>query len=195
MANFLFFLASAILLVVPVLYLVKTVQGKVTPNPVTFLLRSVVAVMNLVTYFLTNGEDVWKSSVTIVSTAGLVSIFLYAFYRGKFSRINAFDIVAGTIAAMVAVMWRMSSDQDPVQANLLLQSAMLISFVPAIRGVLAGVAKEEVLPWALATTTYVLMTTALVLTSATWQEFVHPVCVGILGNGGLALAVAYKNRV
>jgi len=190
--NILLVVASIILLVVPVLYLVKTAQGKITPNPVTFLVRSVVSVMNLVTYFLTNGQDPWKSSVTFASTSGLLSIFFYAFYRGKFSRINWFDIVAGVIAIVVGVMWKLS--KDPVLANLFLQTAMLVSFIPAIRGVLVGVAKEQVLPWALATTTYVLMTTALMLDpSTTWQQFIHPVCVGLLGNGSLTLVIAFKN--
>lgn len=192
MNNAIMLVASVILLAVPVLYLVKTAQGKITPNPVTFFVRSVVSVMNLVTYFLTNGESFWKSSVTIASTIGLLSIFLYSFYRGKFSKINRFDITAGVIAVMVGVMWKLTS--NPILANLLLQTAMFISFIPAIRGVLAGVAKEEVLPWAMATTSYVLMTTAISLdSSSTWQQFVHPVCVGILGNGSLMIAIWFKN--
>jgi uncharacterized membrane protein len=190
--NTLLVVASIILLVVPVLYLVKTAQGKITPNPVTFFVRSVVSVMNLTTYFLTNGHNPWKSSVTLASTVGLLAIFFFAFYRGKFSRINRYDIVAGAIAIVVGVMWKLS--KDPVLANLLLQTAMLVSFIPAIRGVLAGAAKEQVLPWALATTSYVLMTTALSLDPlTTWQQFIHPVCVGLLGNGSLALVIAFKN--
>lgn len=193
MISILLVIASAILLVVPILYLAKTAQGKITPNPVTFFIRSVVSVMNLTTYFQTNGHNVWKSSVTLVSTVGLVTIFLYAFSRGKFSKVNRFDVTSGAIAIMVAVFWRLSG--DPVVANLLLQTALLISFIPAIRGVCTGAAKEQVLPWALATTTYVLMTLAIALDpSSTWQQLIHPICVGILGNGSLALCVAYKNR-
>jgi uncharacterized membrane protein len=184
--------ASMILLAVPVLYLMKTVQGRVTPNSVTFFVRSVVSVMNLITYFLTSGENFWKSSVTIASTVGLLTIFTYSCYRGKFSRINRFDITAGAIAVIVAVMWKLTN--NPILANLLLQTAMFISFIPAIRGVLTGIAKEEALPWAMATTSYVLMTIAIILdNSSTWQQFVHPVCVGILGNGSLMVAVWFKN--
>ena len=183
--------ASLILLFVPVIYLDRTAKGHITPNPVSFFVRSVVAAMNLVTYFFTSGQDTFKTSVSLVSTVGLVTIFAYSLRKGRFSKVNNFDIVSGVIAILVAVIWKVSS--DPVIANLLLQSAMFIAFVPAIRGVLAGVAREEVTPWALATLTYVLMVGALNLdVNTTWQQLVHPVFVGIGGNGGLMLAVIYK---
>ena len=46
----------------------------------------------------------------------------------------------------------------------------------------------------LATLAYVFMTAGLyVRGDCTWQEFIHPVCVGILGNGWLAASVAWMN--
>lgn len=190
--NALMILASLILLSVPILYLVRTAQGHITPNPVTFGVRSVVSVMNLATYFFTTGKDPFKSSVTFASTVGLITILAYSFRKGRFSKVNRFDITSGIIAFTVALLWKFS--KDPIFANLCLQSAMLLAFVPAIRGVLAGVAREQVLPWALATLTYTLMVTALLLDrGTTWQQLVHPIFVGILGNGGLMLAAAYKN--
>ncbi len=190
--NILMVIASLVLLSVPVLYLIKTTQGLITPNPITFGVRSIVSVMNLVTYFLTTGKDPFKSSVTFASTVGLITILIYSFWRGKFSKVNWFDITSGIIAFMVAILWKFSN--DPVIANLCLQSAMLIAFVPAVRGVLAGIAREQVLPWAIATFAYTMMTVALFFDrGTTWQQLVHPIFVGILGNGGLMLAVVYRN--
>lgn len=190
--NALMIIASLVLLSVPILYLVKTMRGSITPNPITFGVRSVVSIMNLATYFFTTGKDPFKSSVTLASTIGLIMIFVYSFKKGKFSRINQFDVASGIIACGVALLWKLS--EDPIVANLCLQSAMLIAFIPAIKGVLIGGAREQALPWAIATLAYILMTVALVCDPGiTWQQLIHPVFVGILGNGGLMLAAAYKN--
>ena len=53
MSSTLLFIASITLLVVPVLYLVKTYQGKIVPNPVTFFLRALISVLNLVLVYQT----------------------------------------------------------------------------------------------------------------------------------------------
>ncbi len=192
--NILIIIASLVLAYVPILYLQRTAKGPVTPNPTTFFLRSVVSVMNLVTYFLTVNHSMLKSSVSLVSTVGLVSIFVYTFWKGKFSALNYFDIASGAVAIVVAIFWKMSS--DPIRANLYLQVAMLISFAPSIRGVLNGKNKEERKPWVLATLAYVLMTLGLLLDPKTsLEQMVHPIFVGILGNGSLMYAVIRKKEL
>ncbi len=190
--NTLMIIASLILLSAPVIYITRVAQGHITPNPVTFLIRSVVAAINMVTYFFVAGRDPFKASVALVSTLGLTTIFVYSFRKGKFSKINGFDISLGVISFAVAILWKLNN--DPVIANLCLQSAMLLAFVPTIRAVLAGVTREQVLPWALPTLSYTLMIYALSLSgTTTWQQLVNPF-VGMIGNGGLMLAVACKQK-
>jgi hypothetical protein len=186
-------MASLVLLYVPGLYLYKTAKGLVTPNPVTFGVRSFAAILNVVTYFLSTGRDPFKSTVTAASAIGLTAIFVYSRHKGLASKVNWYDKVVGGVS-VVALIVGMST-KESIAGNFVLQFALLIPFIPHIRGVLSGNAKEHVLPWILATLSYVLMTAALWLSPTTtkWQ-FVHPVCVGILGNGALAFAVAWKNN-
>lgn len=194
MKVFALILANLLLIATIVLYLRNVVVAGVTPNPITFFVRSVVAVMNCFSYLAVVNKDYFKLSVTVVSALGLIVIFSYAFLRGNLTKMRTIDAVCGTAALIIGVIWKTTG--NPVFANLLLQAIMLLAFYPAINGVLAGVAKEKPLPWIFATLCYVFMVVAIVAdwNAGGWYALVHPVVSGILGNGSLATAAWWANR-
>lgn len=184
--------ASLILLTAPVIILMRIHQGKTTPSRVTFGIRSVVSVMNLITYFLGTQHDYFKSAIMLTSALSLSAIFVYSFFKGK-TKIRWYDVVTTLIVIVVVIKWKSSG--DAMVANLWLQSALLLSFVPYTLGVLDGTIKDHPISWAFATLAYVLMTFGLLLSAEpSWQEFVNPVCIGVVGNGVLMSAITFKNR-
>ncbi len=184
--------ASLILLSAPVVMITKIHRGHVTLNRVTFGVRSGVSIMNLITYFLGTQSDYFKSAIMFTSALSLSTIFGYSFFRGK-AKLQWYDVWALVIVVVVVIKWKSSG--DAMVANLWLQTALLLSFVPSIWGVINGVLKDQPLGWFLATIAYALMTIGLLLSAdARWQEFINPLCVGFVGNGALALVIVLKNR-
>ena len=187
-------LANLLLVATVVIYLRNVVKNGVTPNPAAFFIRSVVAVMNCFSYFAVLHKDYFKLSVSIVSTLGLVIIFIYALMRGRLTKLRTVDVVCGLTATAIGVVWKTTG--NPILANLLLQSIMLLAFYPALSGVLSGIAKEKAFPWVLASSCYVFMVLAIIWdwNSGSWYALVHPVVSGFLGNGSLAIAIWWHNR-
>ncbi|MEK7606057.1 MAG: hypothetical protein AAB458_00450 [Patescibacteria group bacterium] len=187
--------ASLFLLGTVALYLYYLITGeKVTPNPATFLIRSIVSIINVALYFQVADGSWLKTVVTVVSAAGLVGIFLYSCFKRKFSPVRILEVFCFIFAMGIVVIWWTMNDK--VLANLLLQGVMLLAFWPQVNALYTNVGKELPLPWALATTAYVLMT-LVVLGSPSgwaWPQLVHPIAVGILGNGALMVLAFRQNN-
>lgn len=184
-------LASLLLLGAAGSYMFGVVRSGVTPNPTMFFVRSVVAVMNTVSYFGVVHNDPFKWLVPAVSAGALVLIFLYSLFCGKFTKMRGVDIVCLVLAIIVGIVWKMTNG---VVANLLLQGVMVLAFMPAAIGIYCNRAKEKPMPWALAVASYLLMTaTILIGWQGSWEALVHPLASGIGGNGALmVLALRQK---
>ena len=183
MVQILSVLASFLLLGVVGSYMWHVVRNGATPNPTMFFVRSVVAVMNTVSYFGVVHNDPFKWLVTAVSAGALVLVFLYSLFCGKFTKMRGVDTVCLVLAILVGIVWKITNG---VVANLLLQGVMVLAFVPAAIGVYHNKAKEKPMPWALAVASYVLMTaTILIGWQGNWEALVHPLASGIGGNGAL----------
>ena len=191
MKEFFLFIANLLLVVTIVAYLRNIVANGVTPNPATFFIRSVVAIMNCFSYFAVVNKDFFVLSVTIISAIGLTVVFSYSLFKGKFTKLRFVDIVCGTAAVIIGIIWK--STGSPVLANLLLQIIMLLSFYPAISGVITNHAKEKPMPWIFATLCYVFMIGAIITdwNAGAWYALVHPIVSGVVGNGSLAFAIIY----
>lgn len=185
------FLANLFLIATVTLYFRNVLKAGVTPNPITFFVRSVVATMNCFSYLAVVQYDYFKLSITVVSAAGLVIIFVFALFRGSLTKLRTVDVVCGSATLIIGVIWKTTG--DPILANLLLQIIMLFAFYPAISGILAGAAREKALPWILATLCYAFMIVAIVAdwNANGWYALVHPIVSGVIGNGSLALAVLW----
>ncbi|HXF44018.1 MAG TPA: hypothetical protein VNK70_00950 [Candidatus Paceibacterota bacterium] len=192
MVQMLSVLASLLILGTVGSYMWHVVRNGVTPNPTMFFVRSIVAVMNTVSYFIVVQHDPFKWLVTAVSAGALVFVFFYSLFCGKFTKMRGVDIICLVLAIIVGVVWKMT---DGVMANLLLQGVMVLAFVPAAVGVYYNRAKEKPLPWALAVASYVLMTTIILIGwQGNWEALVHPLASGIGGNGALMLLAVRQHN-
>ncbi len=188
-----FIIGNLLILVTLVTYFKQVRDGESEPNPATWSLWLVIGLINLVTYFLVVEGSVWKSLYVILATAGLSVIFLYSFAKGRFQKLALTDKVCLVLAIAVCVVWKTTG--SAVIANVSLQAAYIISFIPTIRALLMETAREKPLPWFLATFSYVF-SIAGILSSQTysWPELAYPVVNGILGNGFVAILALFQSR-
>jgi len=186
------FPACLLLLACIGLYLYNVIKKGVTPNPTNFFVRSVVAIINVFTYFKVAHGNFYVTSMTIVSAIGLLAVFGYAKWKSKFCAMSKLDYLSCIIAMITCVIWKLTNG---VVANYVLQIIMFLAFLPAITAVLDGRAKEKALPWLFATAGYVLMSIVIIGTyGIDYGKLIHPLISGVAGNGLLALSIIYKKR-
>lgn len=176
-------------------YFMSVARDTSVPNPATWLIWFVIFMMNTITYFMVARGSVWQTLITVVAAGGVLCIFTYSFFRGKFARLGIMEVVCLITALVVGIVWK--TTRDPVLANLLLQFIFVVSFIPMISGLIKGKLREKVLPWALALCAYVptLIIIAINWDSSSWVGLVHPIVNGIMGNGIIIiLALIKKDR-
>ena len=148
--------------------------------------------INAITYFTVVEGNFWQSFLVIVEALCVITVFSYALWKGKFSKVSAVEILCFLLAVGVGIFWQITSD-DRI-ANLLLQTIYVISFIPTVAGLLSGRAKENPVSWCVAVLAYLLGVLSLMLDySGDWIAFVHPVVNGLIGNGLIAI-LSWGNR-
>lgn len=188
-------IANLLIIVVMATYLHKVVSGTTTPNTATWLIWLVVMTINTLTYYQVVGGNLKEVGISALATAGIIAIFVYSLFRGKFSRIGAIDGVVLALAIVIGAIWQTTG--DAVLANLALQVVLLISFIPTAHGLVTGILRDHPLPWVIAVLSYCFQVLT-VLSGAegwTWPELAFPILNGIIGNGSVLCIIVWKRPV
>ena len=180
-------LSGLIMVAVVTIYFRQVRNGKSVPNPASWLIWTVVFIMNTASYFVVVQGNIFKTMTTTCVLLGLIAICSYSLWKGKFVKPDRMDLVVILMVIVIGVFWQTTG--DPITANLLLQLILLISFYPIVRGLLLRKLREGPLPWNLAVTSYLFLILAILVDwkSGAWLELVHPIVNGIIGNGSVAL--------
>lgn len=187
-------LSSIMVIAVMVLYFRQTVKGSSTPNPATWFIWAVVGTMNLVTYYSVVRGNILEWIMTPCGTLGMLTIFTYALFKGKFGKIGVIEIACVILAIIVGIVWKTCG---PVVANISLQIIFAISFIPTASGLIKGHLREQPWPWALASASYMfqIFTVLCNFTGEDWTKLVYPIVNGVFGNGSiLVIILALKKR-
>ncbi len=190
------FLALANLLMVATvtIYFRGVVKGTTTPNTATWLISAVVMTMNTITYLTVVDGDLKKAAIGAVVNLGILAIFGYSLFKGKFANLGRLDAVMLALACLIGTVWRNTG--NAIIANLALQAVLFISFIPTVVGLLRGELRDNILPWSLAVIAYTFQILAILTAKAdwTWPEIVYPILNGIMGNGSVIAAILWTKR-
>jgi hypothetical protein len=184
-------LANVLMVGVIITYFRQVRNGTSVPNPATWLIWTVVSVMNAISYFVVMQGNLWQSLISIVMTVGFLITFSYSLLRGKFAALDFFEEVTLVLVFVIGILWKTTGETE--LANLALQVIFLISFVLTIRGLLAGKLREKPLPWVLAFFSYVCVIISLTLQpDVSWIAYAYPIVNGILGNGSVMAIILFQ---
>jgi len=189
MSELMSIMAGLFMVATVVSYWLQVKRAVSTPNPATWLIWSVVSIMNAFSYFRVVEEDTLKVLAAIVSAVGLSFVFIYTWRMDKFSKIGWVEVVSIILTLGVGLLWKIVG---AVSANLSLQLVLVISFYPTIRGLLKRKLREKPLPWVLAVAAQFFQIGSLILdwdTSGGWIALAYPLLNGVLGNGSVAMIV------
>lgn len=193
MSNIFSVFSCAIMATAAFTYFRQVLKGKSTPNPATWLIWAVVAIMNATTYHTVVEGDNLKFLMTAISAFGITLIFFYSFFKGKFTKPGEVEIICLLMAFTIGIFWR--TTKNDIATNLLLQAILLISFYPTIRGLWKHGAREKHLPWSLSVIAYTFLALSIITDwdKGGWVALAHPILNGVIGNGGVVF-FTYKQK-
>jgi len=188
------YIASSIIMIVYVTYLIQVVRGQSTPNPATWLIWITVLTLNTVTFFLTV-KNIPICLISLMGSLNSLTIFLYSLRKKKLTGLGHLEIFILILTAIIGLVWYLTSNSG--LANALIQIILIISFWPTLNGLIKGTAKEKSVPWLLAVLAYTFTLSAVLInpnSDYNYVELAFPMVNGILGNGSIAVLAILKNK-
>lgn len=146
--------------------------------------------IDLVSYYAITDGDWVVNALPAACAAGAVLTFLHALARKRFEKPDVTDWVFVGLDGAITIVWTYT---NAVTANLLYQASNISSFIPLVRGLLAGNEKEEPLPWMVWTLAYSLLSVSVILRYEIWEELAYPISHAII-HAVVYLIIVEKRR-
>jgi len=147
------YLAGGVHIIGFLIYNWKIINGSAKPNTATWALWAFIAGLNAATYDTMSGDRI-KAILSIASGIACLLTFLFALVSGKFKKLDVWDKRVLTLGIIAAGVWFFFKSAS--YANLLLQGALLISFLPLFKSVWQDPSSEGWLPWVIWVGAYTL---------------------------------------
>lgn len=169
------------------LYNKYILQGTIRPSIVSWGIWALLTILSTTTYhYLTN--DVIISILPLTISLAIIITFLCILYRENFSLTYDHWNVATLIIGFISiVIWY--ALQSATYANLILQIASCIAYIPTYRNVKQHPHYEPLLPWILWTIAYVLGGIVVLLRwTEQYEALVYPI-LNILTSGNITYII------
>jgi len=164
------------------LYNWKTFAGDASPNITSWFLWGTITVLNFTSYKAMSGDWV-KSALPTTNSLLCVTTFFFALFFGKAGALGEYDIAVLTTGVIAAIVWWWFRSSR--RANLLVQVALSVAFIPTFISVTGDPGSEIAFSWFLWANCFFFQTLVVVLRwKKEWAELVYPV-----SGFGLHLAV------
>ena len=144
-------------------YIRKVLAGRTAPNGATWAIWSAIALVSFSTYVIASG-DLWKSILPLINIALCLTTFILALCCGKFRKLDVPDWVALALALTAVVVWKLST---AAYANMIVQVAIAIGFMPTWKAVRRDPFCEHPQPWWMWSSSYCI---ALLVVFLRWRD-------------------------
>ena len=166
-------IASLLLIIGYIIYTYLMLRKKNNPNPATWLLWVFIAGYHALTYQVSSGDPV-LAWLPFASSVTCIAVFVITYFKGEFSKISNTDYIASAISFISVLVWIYFKEAR--NANLILQLAIITSFIPTYRSVWKDPKTENWIPWAIWVVSYLFLITAVDLRwEGKWIALVYPI--------------------
>lgn len=154
----------------------QVLKGATKPNGATWLIWSVIAAVSAGSYLQASG-DVWKSVIPIINIGLCLATFILAVWLKKFQRPDPMDFIALALGVVAVAVWKYGG--SAMDANLIIQFAILCGFIPTWRALLKNPGCEQPRPWWMWAAGYFLAGLVVIFRwHNQWSDLIYPVnCV------------------
>lgn len=124
-------------------YLIKTIRGRIKPNPISWLIWSISSMVTLLVVS-SNGAGAATWSLYLGVSIQIITCF-FAFRNSKKHRATRFDILSFIAAVSGLVIWIFSD--RPAIAMLLITTVEIVGWLPTIRKSWKKPREEDIFMW------------------------------------------------
>lgn len=165
-------------------------KGETKPNGATWAIWSTIALISSSSYFASTG-DFWKSIIPLLNIVLCIGTFVLALMGGKFKKLDVTDWFALAIGIAAIVVWKLTTASC---ANLIVQVAIIIGFIPTWHGIWKSPSHEKPRPWWIWCVSYGIAGIVVILRwKGQWIDLVYPwLCVFLHASIPIFGAVAKK---
>jgi hypothetical protein len=179
-------LAGTLSLIAFVAYSWKTLTGQNHPNISSWIVWSFLTILNFTSYKKLTGD--WVKSILPTANAVMTLITLIcAFITGAWRSLSGIDEVCLTIGMTAGILWWILQERKDIAGivQILLQTAVVIGFIPTFIGTYHSPHSELLFSWLLWTLCFIAQVISVRYTwSGKYLEFLYPVlmiiCHGIV---------------
>lgn len=170
------------------------ITGKTKPNGAAWAIWSAIAVVSTGSYIAVS-EDFWKSLLPILNIMLCIGTFVLALIAGKFKRLDVTDWIALGIGLTAVVVW--GAYKSATYANLIVQVAIAVGFIPIWRAVWKNPSCEHSRPWLIWVVSYLVSLIVVTLRwKGQWIDLVYPInCVLLHASVPILCSLRAKARI
>ncbi len=172
-------------------YIQMTIRGTNDPNKTTWIIWALISLISTSSYFAASA-DLWKNIITLVNMFLCIGTLVILLLRnGKIrTRLTAKECLSLVIGISTIIIWKLTS---PAYANLVVQAAIAIGFVPTWESIWEDPSRERSRPWWIWSTAYALALAVVILRwKHQWTDLVYPINCIILHPSVPLLATARR---
>lgn len=188
---FLTITGSIIFLIFFILYNKNILGGSIKPRIVSWGLFSLITLINAITYVVFT-NDILKSTLAFTDFFTCIVITCILLFKGQHSRLTNSEKVIVVLAVLSLVVWSLL--HSAVYANLLLQPAYILAFVPTIQNAFRNPENESAFVWLMWAFSFIL--TLVVITirwEGNWADVVNP-AIALVLHMSVGLLALRKDR-
>ena len=187
----LLWLAPILNIIACVIYNWKIVHGAVSPNAVAWGIWGVITLLNFTSYKSMTGDWI-KSVFPTVSSMLCITTFILSACFGHFAHVETSDFGFLALGILAALVWWWK--QSAFYAQVVLQIALFLGFVPIIISLLAHPGTENVWCWAIWTISFIFQT-ALVLMrwEGRYMDLVYPLWSGFTCHASVTALIIWRS--
>ncbi|MBN1585657.1 hypothetical protein JW899_04835 [Candidatus Uhrbacteria bacterium] len=143
-----------------VLYNIRATKGNSVPNPASWIIWTVMALID--TFWMADATGNWVTAAQFaIGTVGCIATFSFLVGKGKMRKPKPIEWVIVSLEIPMVVTWLVLGHTQTAGWILLL--IYLVSFCPMVREIRTDPNRESAGPWAIWTAAYVLLTVNLLL--------------------------------
>jgi hypothetical protein len=184
--------SSLIFLIAFVIYNKDILKGNTRPNIISWCLFVLVTLINSTSYISMTG-DVIKSALAFTDLFTCVVITCLIIFKGYYSKLNIVEILVIIFSAVSLCAWVLL--RSATFANLFLQPAYVLAFVPTYLSVYKSPSAERALPWFMWAFCFVLSIIIVVVRwVGAWEDLTYYILAFLLHSGLGLLALRGKRH-
>jgi len=173
-----------------VLYNIQTRLGQSKPNPASWSVWTVLAIINAFSFRELSG-DLVSTLQSFIGSAACIFTFAYSLFRGKFSRLGGKELFILAMSLLAVLVWWIF--QSAVYANVIVLLSILISFKPTFDGVFKDPFKETPRSWWMWALAYGLTTLSVLIRHKPLLALLMPAAL-MIAHGSIAVLSSQRRK-